>query len=94
MLPVFGSVASVTISRPRRQTAREPLGEAGSNTTAPCAAPRLEQRLERDPRVGTIATVLEHAGGRRTGAQIASVAGSGAGSTIASRTSSTSVRIA
>ena len=86
MLPVFGSVASVddraaAPAVPRARRSAKP----GSNTTASCAVPRLEQRLERRRRRGTTATIRKTPA-RAKRARSASVAESGAGSTIARRT--------
>ena len=84
MLPVFGSVASAMINRPAGRPRASRSAKPASNTTAPCAVPRLNNSSSRSIR-GTTATVSNTPAAPKR-ARIASVTGSGAGSTIASRT--------
>ena len=93
MLPVFGSVASATISScagsPRASRSAKP----GSKHDRALRRAALEQRLEHLDRAGTTA-IGSNTPAAANRLRIASVTASGAGSTIASRTWSTSVRIA
>ena len=92
MLPVFGSVASATISRLAGTPRPARSAKSGSKTIAPCASPRRNS--------GSIASIvgltftISKTPAASSRARSASVIVSGEGSTTAIRTRSTSVRIA
>ncbi len=91
-LPVFGSVASAMICTRAGSPCPSRAANPGSNTIASCASPRWNNRST-SADLGTTATMRKTSVAPKR-LRRASVAESGDGSTMASRTCSTSVRIA